>query len=82
MLRLLRVLSGKGTRALEDLVCLNAGFGLMFMDKVSDVRAGVEVARKAVRNGGAVEQLKATIRSQNQDPAAGLQKLEALLARV
>ena len=82
VLRLLRVLSGKGTPALEDLVCLNAGFGLMFMDKVSDVRAGVEVARKAVRNGGAVEQLKATIRSQNQDPAAGLQKLEALLARV
>ena len=82
VLRLLAVLSGKGTRALEDLVCLNAGFGLLFMEKVSDVRDGIEAARKAVRSGAAVEQLKATIRIQNQDPAAGLRRLEALLARV
>ncbi|MEI9949951.1 MAG: anthranilate phosphoribosyltransferase [Pseudomonadota bacterium] len=82
VLRLLRVLSGKGTPALEDLVCLNAAFGLLFMDKVSDIREGLAAARKAVRSGAAVEQLKTTIRSQNQDVASGLRQLEGLLARV
>lgn len=81
VLRLLRVLSGKGTKAFEDLVCLNAAVGLLFMDKVADVRQGLEVARKVVRGGAAVEQLKATIRSQNRDANAGLQQLDALLAR-
>ena len=77
VLRLLRVLAGKGSRPLEDLVCLNAAFGLLFMDKVSDVRQGLEVARKVVRGGAAVEQLKAAIRSQNQDANAGLAQLES-----
>jgi anthranilate phosphoribosyltransferase len=81
VLRLLQVLSGKGTRPFEDLVCLNAGFGLLFMDKVSDIRAGVETARQAIRSGAALAQLKATIRIQNRDPNAGLAQLEALLAR-
>jgi len=82
VLRLLAVLSGKGTRALSDLVCLNAGFGLLFMEKVKDVREGIEAARKVLRTGAAVEQLKATIRTQNPDPSAGLGRLEGLLARV
>jgi len=82
VLHLLKVLTGKGTRPLEDIVCLNAGFGLKFMDKVSDVRAGIEVARKAIRSGAALSQVKATIRHQNPDPAAGLQRLDALLARI
>jgi len=81
VLSLLRVLAGKGSRPLEDLVCLNAAFGLLFMDKVSDVRQGLEVARQVVRRGAAVEQLKAAIRSQNQDASAGLARLEGLLAR-
>jgi anthranilate phosphoribosyltransferase len=82
VLRLLRVLSGKGTPALEDLVCLNAAVGLLFMDKVSDVRQGLEAARQVVRGGAAVQQLKATIRSQNRDPSAGLARLDGLLARL
>jgi len=82
VLCLLRVLAGKGSRPFEDLVCLNAAFGLLFMDKVSDVRQGLEVARKVVRGGAAVEQLKAAIRSQNQDANAGLAQLDDLLARV
>jgi len=82
VLRLLRVLAGKGSQALEDLVCLNAAFGLLFMDKVSDVRQGLEAARKVVHGGAAVAQLKTTIRSQNQDPNAGLARLEAMLSRV
>jgi len=82
VLSLLRVLSGKGTKAFEDLVCLNAAFGLLFMDKVSDVRQGLEAARTVIRRGAALEQLKATIRSQNQNPDAGLSRLEALLGRV
>jgi len=82
VLGLLRVLSGKGSQALEDLVCLNAAFGLLFMDKVSDVRQGLEAARKVVHGGAALAQLKATIRSQNQDPNSGLARLEALLSRV
>ena len=52
------------------------------MDKVSDVRQGLEAARTVIRRGAALEQLKATIRSQNQNPDAGLSRLEALLARV
>ena len=82
VLRLLRVLAGKGTRALEDLVCLNAAFGLLFMDKVTDVEQGLEAARQVVQSGAALEQLRVTIRSQNQDPSAGLGRLESLLTRI
>jgi len=82
VLRLLRVLSGKGTKPYEDLVCLNAGFGLLFMDKVGDVRQGIEAARQVIKNGAAMEQLRATIRSQNEAPNAGLSQLEGLLSRL
>jgi len=46
------------------------------------VRAGLEAARQVVRSGAALEQLKVTIRSQNEDPNPGLARLETLLARV
>jgi anthranilate phosphoribosyltransferase len=81
VLRLLRVLSGRDDGPLADLVCLNVAFCLQFMDKVSDLRQGIELARKTVHDGLAVLQLRKTIRAQNEAPAAGLAQFEAMLAR-
>ena len=81
ILRLARVLVGKEQGPMEDLICLNAAFGLLFMGKVNDVRQGLEATRKAVRSGAALEQLKQAIRHQNEEPSAGLRRLEALLAQ-
>ncbi len=82
VLRLARVLANQEQGPMEDLVCLNAAFGLLFMGKVSDVRQGLEVTRKAIRSGAAIEQLKSAIRCQNQDASVGLSRLDALLAQV
>jgi len=81
VVRLGRVLSGRDDGPFSDLVCLNAAVGLLFMDKVPDLRAGVDLARKTVHAGLAVEQLRQTIRSQNEAPDAGLAQLDAILAR-
>jgi anthranilate phosphoribosyltransferase len=78
--RLVRALSGRDTGPVADLLCLNAGACLALMDKVSDVREGVEQARQALREGRAVEQLRQVIRCQNENPAPGLSKLEELLS--
>lgn len=78
--RLARVLSGRDDGPLADLICLNAAFCLLLMDKVSHVREGVELGRRAVHSGKAVEQLKQTIRAQNQNPDAGLAQLDRILA--
>ncbi|HET9958468.1 MAG TPA: anthranilate phosphoribosyltransferase [Polyangiaceae bacterium] len=78
--RLLRVLAGKERGPVLDLVCLNAAFCLYLMDKVSSVKEGVARAREAVAQGHALEQVRRTIRAQNADPTAGLQRLDAFLA--
>ena len=82
VLRLARVLVGKEQGPMEDLICLNAAFGLLFMDKAKDIRQALEVTRQVVRSGAALEQLKQAIRHQNEDASPGLARLDAVLARV
>jgi anthranilate phosphoribosyltransferase len=79
LVRLGRVLSGRDDGPLADLLCLNAAFSLLLMDKVSDIREGVARARDALGSGAAIEQLKSTIRAQNEAPEAGLETLARVL---
>jgi anthranilate phosphoribosyltransferase len=75
-----RALAGKQTGGLLDILALNAAAGLLTMGKVDDLASGVKKAKEVVKEGAAIEQLRALIRAQNADPAAGLAKLDALIA--
>jgi anthranilate phosphoribosyltransferase len=79
--RLAQVLTGREDGPIADLLCLNAAFCLLLMDKVANIREGVERARQAVGKGDAIEQIRRTIRAQNENAAPGLARLEALLTR-
>ncbi len=74
-----RALAGRGEEPLQDLFALNAAACLRLMGQAPTLRDGVEMARAAVRDGRALAQLEALIRTQNPDPAAGLAQLHALL---
>lgn len=74
-----RVLTGKHPGPILDVLLLNAAACLKLMGKAGDLAGGVEIARKAVEEGRAIEQLRALIQTQNRDPAPGLAKLNALL---
>lgn len=76
--RLVRVLRGREGGPVAELICLNAAFCLMLMDKVSDARQGFELAMQTLRRGAAFEQLQSVIRAQNENPDAGLARLAAL----
>lgn len=75
-----RVLSGRQTGPVLDLLALNAASCLTLMGKAKSLAEGVAKAREAVLSGQAYEQIRALIRAQNRDPEAGLRQLEALSA--
>lgn len=75
-----RVLAGRQGGAVADLLALNAAACLKLMGKVTTLGDGVAKAREALSSGAALEQLRAAIRAQNADPAAGLARLDAVLA--
>lgn len=77
-----RVLAGHDRGARLDLLALNAAACLKLMGKAPSLRAGVEQARHAVESGAALAKLRALIGAQNRDPAAGLARLDGLLAGV
>ena len=81
-LRLLSILSGKGTVACTDIVCLNAGLILYLMNQANTIKEGYELAGEIIKNGQGVNKLKEWVGVQNADPAAGLAKLNYLLALV
>jgi anthranilate phosphoribosyltransferase len=75
-----RALAGKQPGPVLDILALNAAACLQLMGKVDDLATGVKRAREAVREGRAIQQLRALIEAQSADPKAGLAKLDALIA--
>jgi anthranilate phosphoribosyltransferase len=75
-----RVIANQTHGPVADLIALNAASCLLIMGKVPDLRTGVSRAREAIGSGAALAQIRDAIRSQNPDPAAGLARLDALLA--
>jgi anthranilate phosphoribosyltransferase len=75
-----RALTGTEKGPILDVLTLNAAACLKLMGKAGDLAGGIEMAREAVLAGKAIAQLRALIATQNQDPAPGLAKLEALIA--
>lgn len=76
-----RVLSGAGDDARTDLLAINAGACLKLMGRAGTYAAGTALALEAIRSGAAVAKLRALIQAQNEDPTAGLARLDALLAQ-
>jgi anthranilate phosphoribosyltransferase len=74
-----RALAGKGTKAVVDVLILNAAACLKVMGKVSSLMDGLRQARAAVEDGRAIAQLRSLIETQNRDPKAGLATLDALI---
>jgi len=74
-----RALAGKGTKAVVDVLALNAAACLKVMGKVSSLVDGLRQARVAVEDGRAIAQLRSLIETQNRDPKAGLATLDALI---
>lgn len=80
-LRLLAIVSGNGSQACTDIVCLNAGLILYLMDKARTMKEGYQMAGEIVASGRAITKLKEWVAVQNTDPQAGLAKLNYLLAQ-
>jgi anthranilate phosphoribosyltransferase len=80
-LALLRVLMGKDAGPRSDILCLNAAPLLYIMGQASDLRAGIEMAREAIGNGGALEKLRAWVTWQNARPENGLPTLEHMIGQ-
>jgi anthranilate phosphoribosyltransferase len=62
--------------------CLNAAPLLYVMDQTGDLVEGVEAARAAISDGRAMQKLRDWVASQNADRAAGIPKLERMLAEL
>ncbi len=52
-----RLLTGKGTRPVEDVVCANAGAVLYLAEQADNIKEGVELARKNIDDGSAADLL-------------------------
>jgi len=81
-LRFLSILSGKGTTACTDIVCLNAGLILYLMDQAHSIKEGFHQAKEIVMSAKGIDKLLEWVKVQNTNPAAGTDKLNGLLAMV
>lgn len=80
-LRILRILGGEGTRAEQDIVCLNASPILYMMGRADSLQNGVEKARSILESGRGLRKLQDWTRAQSSDPAMGGSRLQGLMAR-
>jgi anthranilate phosphoribosyltransferase len=80
-LRFIQVLSGKGHQACIDFTCLNAGAILYTAGKCDSLKKGVELSREIIEGNRAVEKLRQWAAVQDSSAAAGMQRLESLLAK-
>ena len=78
---LLRVIMGKDEGPRSDIICLNAAPMLYIMGQVSDLQAGIAMAREAIWNGSALEKLRHWVHWQNAGPEDGLPTLERMIAQ-
>lgn len=68
------ILSGRGSTAQEDAVCINTA-PILYLAKVAKTfEEGTQMARQSLKSGKALEQLKKWVISQNRDVEAGVEK--------
>jgi len=75
-LTLLRVIMGKDQGPRSDIACLNTAPLLVIMGKARDIKEGIDMARKAIADGKALEKLRDWVSWQNEKPEDGLPILE------
>lgn len=75
-----RLLAGRGDKARQDAVILNASLVFFVRGMVVTLSEGVERAREILLSGAALAALRRWVEVQNSDPSAGFMKL-ANLAR-
>lgn len=63
---LVDVLKGKGTRAQQETVILNAGIGLFIAEKTKSISAGIKEARLAIESGRAFNTLQEVIKNNEE----------------
>lgn len=80
-LRMIRLISGQDTGSRLDIACLNAGLILTLMNRTNDLRAGYLEAREIVASGKALQKLEHWVSVQNENQAAGRDRLESLIRR-
>ncbi len=73
-------LSGDGSRARSDIVCLNAAAVLYVAGKTENIGHGLELAREAIFSGKALDKLRDWIATQNTRPETGIRRFETLMA--
>lgn len=78
---LTRVIIGADQGAKEDIVCLNTAPLLYLMGKVSTLEDGVALARKAIRDGSALNKLRDWVTWQNADPSDGIGTLDKMIEK-
>ena len=67
---------GKDQGPRSDIACLNAAPLLVVMGKAKDIKEGIDMARKAIADGKALEKLRDWVSWQNEKPEDGLPILE------
>jgi len=72
------LLAGEGQVAQCDVVILNSALIFYVQEVVATIEAGVQKAREILMSGGALNALERWVEVQNNDPAAGLAKLNKL----
>jgi anthranilate phosphoribosyltransferase len=64
-----------------DAVCLNTAPIFLLAGEVENLKPGVQLARDLIVSGKAVAKLREWVACQNQDPNAGVAKLEEVMRR-
>jgi len=75
-LALLRVIMGKDQGSRSDIACINTAPLLYVAGKAKDLKQGIDMARKAIADGKALEKLRDWVTWQNEKPEDGLPVLE------
>jgi anthranilate phosphoribosyltransferase len=79
--RLTRILAGLENGPRLDAVCLNTAPIFLLAGEVENLKPGVQLARDLIVSGKAVAKLREWVACQNQDPNAGVAKLEEVMRR-
>lgn len=66
-----RILAGNATQAQEEMVLLNASFGILVSGKTDSLSEAVELARESIRGGGATRALQRFVTMSRELATAG-----------
>lgn len=79
VMEFLKVFSVPESSRRIDIICANTAPILLVAGKVQNWKDGVALAREAIEDGFALEQLRMWVKNQNRDPEKGIHKLNDLL---